>query len=160
MASRERQRRLLQGVLGALVLIPLSLGPLGTFAGLRGFYWSFGLPQPATLEPDLDSDFRFLAAVFLGIGIIVVWMIPRIEEHTALFRIVVMSVFLGGIGRLISWVVVGSPNILTQILIALELLLPTLIVWQARIAAGGAGRSRSTAIADGHASAPDAEGRR
>ena len=160
MASRERQRRLLQGVLGALVLIPLGLGPLGTFAGLRGFYWSFGLPQPASLEPDLDSDFRFLAAVFLGMGIIVVWMIPRIEEHTALFRIVVMSIFLGGIGRLISWLVVGSPNVLTQILIALELLLPALIVWQARIAAGGTTRSRSTAIMGARPLAPDSEARR
>ncbi len=131
--SYQTSRKLLQIVLSILVLLPIGFGITGTFLGLRGFSWIFGLPID-TIEPNLDSDFRFLAAVFFGIGMIIAWIIPHIEKQTAIFRIVTGAIFLGGIGRLISVFTVGYPTMLTWILIVIELVAPLFMWWQWTIA--------------------------
>jgi hypothetical protein len=61
------------------------------------------------------------------------WMIPKIEQHTDLFRIICASVFMGGVGRAVSIVQVGKPNLLALIFTGIELCFPLLILWQAKI---------------------------
>ena len=50
----------------------------------------------------LDSQTRFLSAVFLSYAVIIWWMLPNIEKHTELIRIMLVFVFIGGLARIYS----------------------------------------------------------
>ena|SRR5688572_23611137 len=121
-------KRSLQVVVALLSLLPLTFGVLGILFGAERFL-------PGTVVPaNLDSQFRFLSAWYVGLAVIAWWMIPRIEDHTILFRIVCVSVFLGGLARLLAWSSVGSPDARFLAVLSAELLFPLLIPWQARVA--------------------------
>ena len=121
-------KRALQVIVAVLSLLPLAVGTLGFISGA-------GLFLPADVAtPKLDSQFRFLSAWDIGLALIVWWIIPRIEYQTALFRIVCLAVFLGGVGRVIAWYVIGSPGAAFLAVTAVELLIPLLIPWQAYVA--------------------------
>ena len=62
-------------------------------------------------------------------------VIPRIEQQTSLFRLVCLAVFCGGVGRVVAWVVTGSPGPAFLVVTVIELLIPVLIPWQALVAA-------------------------
>ena len=65
------------------------------------------------------------------------YLVPRIEKHTVWFRFVCLSVFLMGIGRLLSVISLGAG---TNPLIGmvLELIFPPLmVIWQAKLKVEG-----------------------
>jgi hypothetical protein len=70
----------------------------------------------------------------VGLALVIWWIVPRIESQTALFRIVCGAVFLGGLGRVAAWHVTGAPAVAVMAVTAIELLVPVLIPWQARVA--------------------------
>ena len=82
----------------------------------------------------IDSQFRFQSAYYFGLAFLIWYIIPRVEEHTAIFRIIVLFLFVGGLGRLYSYLTIGAPpsNMVGGMI--LELCLPLLIIWQAKIA--------------------------
>jgi hypothetical protein len=49
--------------------------------------------------------------VWLGLGLALLYTVPNIEQHGILFRWLWVAVFLGGIGRLVSWLAVGVPPV-------------------------------------------------
>ena len=121
-------KRTLQVVLSLLSLLPLVVGTLG-------FIYGAALFAPASgVTPKLDSQYRFVAAWDVGLALIVWWIISQIERQTTLFRLICMVVFVGGCGRVVSWFVVGSPGTLFLAVTGLELLIPLLIPWQAKVA--------------------------
>ena len=121
-------KRGLQGVVLVLSLLPLAVGTLGLLLGV-GFY----IPA-ATANPNLDSQFRFMSGWDVGLALIVWWIVPRIESQTGLFRVVCGAVFLGGLGRVAAWHATGAPAVAVMAVTAIELLVPALIPWQARVA--------------------------
>ena len=121
-------RRGLQLILGVLSLLPLVVGTLGLV------YGSSLLGSPDSVTPKLDSQYRFMSAWDIGLAVIVWWIIPRVERATHLFRIVSGAVCLGGVGRLVAWRVTGSPGWAFLAVMAIELLVPLLIPWQAYLA--------------------------
>lgn len=135
-ASYKLQKKLFQVILSILLIVPFGFGTVGVLFGLRGFYWIFGLSIPASLDVNLDNDFRFLAGVFLGIGFLIVrYIVKDIEKQTGLFRVIALSIFIGGVGRIISWTQLGKPNLLSLLLIASEIVIvPLLVLWQTNIA--------------------------
>jgi hypothetical protein len=85
--------------------------------------------------PALDSNLRFFGGLALGLGLLLLWMTPSIERHTKLFRAVWLCAFVGGLGRLISWNVVGAPPAPMMVFTVIEVpLVPVLIAWQAAVA--------------------------
>ena len=93
-------------------------------------YASLNLPGDATL----DSNMRFLAGVWLGLGLASWWLVPRITEQTVLFRVLWLMIFLGGIGRLVSMASVGLPLTPFIAFTALEVLgAPLFVYWQHRV---------------------------
>jgi Domain of unknown function (DUF4345) len=79
----------------------------------------------------LDSQIRFLGAIWFGFGIILYWIIFSIEKQTTLFRLAAGCIFLGGIGRLTSALLVGLPPIPLIAGTVLELAgMPLLVLWQ------------------------------
>ncbi len=121
-------RRALQLVVLVLSLLPLALGSLGMLFGVK-FYIS-----PEIVNPNLDSQFRFMSGWDVGLALIAWWIVPQIEKQTALFRIVCVAVFLGGLGRVAAWYFSGAPNMAVILVTFIELLFPALIPWQNRVA--------------------------
>jgi hypothetical protein len=126
-------KRTLQWIVLILSLLPLSVGTLGLLRGVE-----FYIPVAAA-NPNLDSQFRFMSGWDVGLAVIIWWIVPRIGQQTALFRIVSLAVFLGGLGRLAAWHYSGTPATAVLLVAAIELLVPALIPWQARVARQEAG---------------------
>jgi hypothetical protein len=125
-------KRVLQTVLAILGLIPILTGGLDFVLGARSLHMVGSLmPLDAVNDVVLDSQIRFLAAIWLGVGIILYWVIPSIDRQTKLFRLLMGGIFLGGIGRMSSAVLVGIPPVQFLAVIVLELVgVPILILWQ------------------------------
>ena len=124
-------KRLLQITTALLGLVPLLTG-LITMLGVHDpLYSAAGIPALAVL----DSNLRFFGGVWLGLGIAILWLVPRIETETVLFRAIWGAIFLGGAGRLLSILLVGTPPIPFVGFTALELIgAPLFIYWQRRVA--------------------------
>jgi hypothetical protein len=65
-------------------------------------------PQPATRRRTRQSAALY-SGVWLGVGLAAFWLLPRIEKETALFRALWLMMFIGGVGRLISLMIEGTP---------------------------------------------------
>ena len=124
-------KRLLQITTALLGLVPLLTG-LITMLGVHDpLYSAAGIPA----LPVLDSNLRFFGGVWLGLGIAILWLVPRIETETVLFRAIWGAIFLGGAGRLLSILLVGTPPIPFVGFTALELIgAPLFIYWQHSVA--------------------------
>jgi hypothetical protein len=123
--------RALQVSSGLLGMIPVATGVL-TMLGLADpIYADAGLPPSALL----DSNLRFLGGLWLVVGLALFWLIPRMAQQTALFRVLWLMIFTGGVGRLLSMAVVGPPPWPFIAFTLLEIVgAPLFIAWQARLA--------------------------
>lgn len=121
-------RRGLQITVFILSLIPAWYGIRNAASGAAQF-----LP-PEHVTAAMDSQFRFQSAWYFGLALILWWIIPQIEKQGALFRIIALAIFLGGLSRLYSYYTLGPPPGSGTTAMVLELALPLLVVWQARIA--------------------------
>ncbi|MGE7206142.1 DUF4345 domain-containing protein [Sphingomonas sp. NPDC019816] len=129
MSAWRDERRLLQGVVAIACLVPLSIGGISVVLGPR---W---LGHAPVVPTDLDSQFRYVSGIFLGLGIAFVTCIPGIERKRARFRLLGLLVVAGGLARLGSWAMVGAPSAGHRLGLMMELVVvPLLMLWQARVA--------------------------
>lgn len=117
----------LQIVVGVLSLIPAGFGLLNMVLGASRF-----LP-PEAVNAAIDSQFRFQSAVYFGLALVIWWMLPNIEKHATLFRIIVGTLFLGGLARAYTFWAIGAPPPVMIGAMVLELCLPLLVLWHNRI---------------------------
>ncbi len=83
----------------------------------------------------LDSELRFYAAWYVLAGILLLRTVRRVESEALIIRLVFATLFVTGLARVISIVVVGTPHVFALVLLALELVLPTVVIpWQAMVA--------------------------
>jgi hypothetical protein len=73
--------------------------------------------------------------IWLGLGVVFVALIPRIERRGEALIVVVTLIFVGGVGRLFSMAQLGLPHPALVVATVVELLFPLLIPWQRTIAA-------------------------
>jgi hypothetical protein len=124
------ERRLLQLVVASACLVPLAAGGTGMIQGATMIH---GLHPPVPV--DLDSHYRYLSGLLLGIGLTFAFCIPAIERRGALFRPLGLIVILGGLGRLAGLPAHGLPGAGHVFGLVMELgATPLLLAWQARIA--------------------------
>lgn len=130
-AVRASERRL-QIALSLLGAIPVITGVL-TLMGLSDpIYADARIPA----HPLLDSNLRFFGGLWLVLGLAVYWLVPRVAQETALYRVIWLMIFAGGVGRLASMVLVGLPPLPFIGFTVLEILgAPVFLAWQARVAA-------------------------
>jgi hypothetical protein len=84
---------------------------------------------------DLDSHYRYLSGLLLGIGLVFLVSIPRIENKGAIFRTLGFVILIGGLARLFSLIENGAPGFGHQFGLAMELVVvPGIVLWQARVA--------------------------
>lgn len=99
---------------------------------LRGAAW---LADGAPVATDLDSHFRYISGIFLGVGLAFVSCIPAIETKGARMRLLAAFVVLGGLARALSILAFGMPGPGMVFGFAMELgVVPLLTLWQARVA--------------------------
>lgn len=117
----------LQLALGALLLVTLYFGVAGLATGV--------VPYLADKSPPvLDNQFRYNAGVYLVFSFLLFWIIPNIERHKTPLRIICAALTCGGLGRLISIMVLGSGHEIQLVLMVLELSASGLLPWQAVVA--------------------------
>ncbi len=128
-------KKTLQIVLAILSLIPILTGGLDLILGAQSVNTVGGsLPLSALNDVVLNSQIRFLAAIWFGMGMILYWVIPSIDRQTTLFRLLMGGIFIGGIGRISSAILVGIPPVQFVAVIVLELIgVPILVLWQSLI---------------------------
>lgn len=118
-------------LIGFVGLIGLVTGSIWFLSGLGTLQSPFGYSLGSSHSPSLvliDNTFRFFGAVWLTIGVGLLISIRNPHHYTDIFRLAVVAVFLGGIGRIISAVSVGiSPEMIGPTL--LELILAPIMVW-------------------------------
>jgi Domain of unknown function (DUF4345) len=129
--STDGRRRALQVTFGLLAAIPFASGLAAMLAGPTA------LPGDAsTVTATADSEFRFTAAFWFVAAPLIWASLPRVEERTLTLRLVMATVFLGGLARVVSWRKTGRPHPLFVGALALELAgMPAMAVWQGRVAA-------------------------
>ena len=121
----------LQIATGLLGIIPVATGLLGMMGVHDPVYVAADVP-PIVL---LDTNLRFFSGVWVGVGLALWWLIPTIQRQTVLFRVLWGMIFIGGIGRLLSMIMLAWPPIPFVVFTAIEIVgAPLFIWWQSRVA--------------------------
>lgn len=123
----ERERRILQRVVGFAALVPVASGLYGVLFG-------------PSLTGDVlggagDSHYRYLSGLLLGMGLLFWSTIPNIEATGPRFRLLTLLVLIGGLARLFGAASPLLPPLSVLGALAMELFVtPLLCLWQWRIA--------------------------
>ncbi len=104
-----------------LVLMGISCVAIGAAHFLFGIA---SVPGEGTAGATVDSRERFYGAVFAGYGVAWIWAARHSPISATIVRWLAGIFLLGGIGRLVSLAVHGSPNWFQIVLTVLELVLP------------------------------------
>ena len=125
------ERRLLQAAVALGCLSPFWFGLRGVIEGpamLAGI-------DPGQAPPDLLSHYRYLSGLFVGIGLVLLSCVPRIEARTGRFRLACAAIIAGGLARAFGLLSGDAPSAAHKLALAAELgVVPLLLIWQARVA--------------------------
>ncbi|MDT9600094.1 DUF4345 domain-containing protein [Sphingosinicella rhizophila] len=134
------ERRLLQLAILLASIVPLGMGTASIVAGATVIR---GVRAPVPI--DLDSHFRYLSGLLLGIGIAFLCALPRVERAGIVFRALGLVIVAGGLARSVSLLQYGPPGPGHLFGLGMELVVvPLIVIWQARIQR----RYRETASAE------------
>ena len=129
--NRDTERRLLQVAVALGCLSPFWFGLRGVIEGpamLAGV-------DPSQSPPDLLSHYRYLSGLFVGLGLVLLSCVPRIEARTARFRWACAAIVAGGLARAFGILAGDAPSLGHKLALGAELgLVPLLALWQARVA--------------------------
>ena len=128
--GKQFERRLLQLAVAFACLVPLGTGAAGVMKGPSVIAGSL-----AGDLPNLESHFRYLSGLLLGVGIGFAASIPTIERRSELFAVLSGAVVAGGLARLYALIIGGLPAMPHVLALGMELaVVPLLFAWQRRVA--------------------------
>jgi hypothetical protein len=126
--SGQAEKRLLQGIVLIVLLVPLAGALLGIFYGPEGF------DRTAT-GVTLDSHFRYLSGLLLAMVALFASCVPGVERKGARLRLLALLPVTGGLARLYALIVAGTPAWQHCAALGIELgVVPLILLWQARLA--------------------------
>ena len=96
---------------------------ISLFGGALQMY----LGEPETTHR-LDNIHRFMAGIYFSMGPLAIWTAITIRKHNELIFFFAFSIFLAGIGRLISMSIVGIPGDIFLIYLIPELSIPFIMI--------------------------------
>lgn len=117
---------------GSALIIGLMIFLIGPHATASLFGSASGLVLGAEAysggldNVNVDSEMRFYSVFWIAYGIGLLWATANRLQHSVWVYSALGLFFLGGIGRLISFFVVGAPDPLFTALMAIELVVPTI----------------------------------
>ena len=119
--------RNLTRTLYGLSVIPIVAGLATVILGADS------VPAPNDAPANVESELRFYAVWWIGAGLFLAWLAPRVEERTLELRVFCALLFLAGVSRLFAAAATDWPSTGQLILMGVELTLPVVLVaWQAR----------------------------
>lgn len=93
-----------------LSLLAQLTGAMDVIVGVAGqANIGVGAAAAGPFDPVLDSQVRFLGAVWFGLGAIQLVCLGDLRRYGAILQLCFGIVFLGGIGRVLSLLQVGQP---------------------------------------------------
>ena len=121
-------KRGLQIALGIFSLIPLAFVILGFVSGA-------GRLSPEGVTVDLDNQYRYFSGMYLAITLLIWHIIPTIEKQGRLTAIVCLAIFVGGLGRVVSMMTLGTPSQSQLVAVGIEMVVPVVfLLWQRAVA--------------------------
>ncbi len=130
-----KTKRHLQYMIAVCGLLPISAGLAGVAFGPDFIADGTGLSAP------LDSHFRYLSGLLVGLGLSFWFLIPTIDRQGPMLRRLVAIVLLGGLGRVFSLIEVGYPDLGMTAGLVMELVVaPSIVFCQWRLAKASATR--------------------
>jgi Domain of unknown function (DUF4345) len=121
----------LRRTLYVLGVIPILAGAWTVVAG------SDSVPSAGHPSANLESELRFYSVWWIGAGLFVWWLAPRVEERTTELRVFCALLFLAAVSRLFAVLDTDWPSTGQIALMGVEFALAIgLPVWQARVARG------------------------
>jgi hypothetical protein len=122
---------------GGAIVVATGIFGLATGAG--------GIPGDNVASASVESELRFLYVFWIAYGLALIRVAPRAVTETWAVRALALILFVAGVGRAVAWLDVGRPDGLFIALMAVELVVPPLlVVWQARLAAASSPRTAPT----------------
>ena len=122
-------RRGLQVAVGIFGVVATVAGLVTVVAGAAGIVGG------GPVSPTVDSEIRFYSVWYVLVGLFALRAVPRVEVEGFTIRLIFGALFVGGLARLLSLAVAGSPHVLTYVLLGLELVIPPIVLpWQAAVA--------------------------
>lgn len=128
-AAKPQNRGLFRSVVGLYGVAIIAYAVWQVMAGTQA------APDSAAVavNPSIESNYAFLAAVYAGVGIAFLF-IARKFKWANMLVLACLVVFLGGVGRIISWASHGTPHWSLIVLMVTDLVIPPcLLVWYAWI---------------------------
>jgi hypothetical protein len=114
--------------------------------GATALLGSASLPSSGEVTASIESELRFYSVWWIGAGLFLAWLAPRVAERTLELRVFCALLFFAGLTRLLAISDAGWPHASQLVLMAFEFVLPViLVIWQARVT----GDARSTEKAAG-----------
>ena len=116
---------------GARWLVGLAVAMGGACATIGVVHFAFGaasVPGEGSASATVDSRERFYAAIFLGYGLAWLWAARQRPVRAVTVQWLAAIFFAGGVGRLLSLAVAGSPQWFQLVLAGVELVLPP-VLW-------------------------------
>jgi Domain of unknown function (DUF4345) len=100
------------------------------------------LATGSATDPLIDSQLRFLGAIWAGYGVMLWWTAGNLRSRMTPLAILSATMFVAGLGRTGSALLHGIPSPLVIVFIAIELIGPPLVLAlvQAQPIDGGKGR--------------------
>jgi hypothetical protein len=133
-----------QGLRAALALI----GGVATVAGGRGVVRGAAeLRRPGPVSAPVDSEYRFYAAWYHVLGLLLLKAARRPEREAALVRACAGGFFLAACGRVLSIRAKGRPHPWQQVLMAVEFAMPAVLLPWHRAVRSAAVRSAAVRLA-------------
>jgi hypothetical protein len=122
-------KRGLQVFLGVFSLIPVAFA-------LLGFVHGAGRLSPEGVTVDLDNQYRYFSGMYLVVSFLIWSIIPAIEKHGRTVFLISAAIFIGGLGRVVSYMTMGAPSQDLMVGMGIELVVPVIFVlWQRAVAA-------------------------
>jgi hypothetical protein len=131
------EKRLLQLAVAVAGLVPVGAGLAGALLGPA--------MQGQIGDAALNSHYRYLSGLLLGVGLLFWSTIPNIERQGARFGTLTTIVVIGGFCRALGTLIAGPPGLIMSLALVMELVVtPGLYLWRQRV-------GRLAAVDDGPA---------
>src|SRR5215471_14981964 len=86
------------------------------------------LAQGTTATLLLDADLRFFGAMLLGLGVLFLWTILRVEALGSVIYILACAVALGAAARVYARTIYGNPGTAGTIPVVIESVIPFFLI--------------------------------
>ncbi len=115
-------------LIGGLIF---AIGPAATgqvFAALLRLVMPGTPPLVGLGGADIDSEMRFYAVLWMAYGWAALWVARALPKRMDLLRLMLGIFWLGGVGRVISYLAIGAPHPLFIVLMWVEIALAPVLM--------------------------------